>query len=221
MICWTLTSAQDTIMVHQIVDTTGTRQGEFFIEGHTSTNFRDGRWVLEKSPSYQIGNYNNGLRHGQWKIYKRGESVDTLLWQGTFRHDTIQSDTSYYHNGNVKQTKRYVNRKLVNQMLFFETGQKRHETACIDCIVPYSRSDELVIEHYKNGVLKSLGRYQRFTKRKKGKEFIGYGRRKGTWYHYTDKGEIYKIETYWRGMLLKKRTFDVEGQYYEWYLEAE
>lgn len=218
---WTITNAQDTLQRNQLIDVTGTREGQFIIEGAPRTTLRDDRYVIMKASYYTVGNYKAGQRHGQWKNYKKGAKVDTLTTQYTYINDTLQSDSSFYKNGSIKSTSKFINGKLVNEISFFTTGNKKYEAACINCDNFYSNSDIISCSYYMNGTLKEVGRFKRFTKNKNGETVCCFVREKGKWYYYTDKAEILKIETYWLGLKIKTKKFETQGKFLEWTEEEE
>lgn len=207
--------AQDTLAYSQLNDTTESREGSYVFKGPPVRVFNGERYVIEEANWYMTAHYVMGRRDGTWQTFRKGRERDTLMHETTYDRDTAQLVVKYSSSGTAQTRQSFANGRMVSMIGYYDTGEKRFEQSGFGWITPLLEGEELLSEYYRNGVLRSVGVLDRPSRRKNGEKVLGFVKRKGDWYYFTEKGELHHMETYRKGRLVKKRTYPTVGDFPE------
>jgi len=222
-----------------------------------NARMKQGRWITfyEDWQIHTEGEYKNDLKHGYFKEYSKdgvllttSKYIDGILQEDVAELAKLDIKTEYYPNGNVKIVASYkddvpqgVRREFSEEGVVVAGYIFRDGNIIGEGIIDEEGiKDGPWKEYYPNGVLKSIGTYDKgnriggwkFYYPNEQLEQIGFynkdGKADGSWTWYYSTGDLLRQESYFNGMIdgfsIEYDEYGVviaEGEYIEDYREGE
>ena len=146
-----------------------------------SNGLKQGKWLehfpKEEKFDYDIINYENGLKQGVFKAYRKDS---TLYMKGNFVDDKLHGEHyTYYQTGQLKIKTHYLRGKENGKRIVYnKDGSKYSETEYLDNL----RNGNYIL-YYSNGNIQLKGEYT-------------MGKKTGIWKKFSKSGEIIETNQY-------------------------